>query len=86
MPLSLGGGGGGRRIGSKSVKDELSKYFGCSGVIPGRPEVQHPGKGPSSILAGRTAEYSMLGGPPTFSFHHGQSPGSGQCQFGWPRR
>ena len=51
-----------RRIGSEGAADKLGERFSCSGVIPGRPEVQGLGKGPSGILTGVAAEYSVLVG------------------------
>ena len=62
VPRSSGVMKTGGYIGSESATDELSKHFGYSGVIAGGPEVQGLGKGPSNILAGRAAEYSMCSG------------------------
>ena len=42
--------------------NECGEHFGCSGIIPGGPEVQSLGKGLSSILTGGTAEKSMPSG------------------------
>ena len=50
------------KVGSESGADELGEQFGYSGVIPGGLEVQGLGKGPSGILTGRAAEYSVFGG------------------------
>ena len=51
-----------RRVGREGAADKLGEQFDCGGVKPGRHEVQGLGKGPPSILAGRTAEKSMLSG------------------------
>ena len=56
------GGSEARRLGSEGALDERGEHFGRSGVIPGGLEVQGLGEGPSSILTGGAAEYSMLSG------------------------
>ena len=58
VPLSRGRGKT-RRVGSEDATDKLSEQLNCSGVKPGRLEVQGLRKG---VLASRAAERSMLSG------------------------